>query len=88
LNVLTTLGSPRRRGNTAAVLERFEERIRTYHFAERIELPRKSIHGCLGCEACQGTLDTPSCVQRDPISEAGPDVVPHCSRPSELGEPA
>ena len=74
--IVTILGSPRRRGNTATILDRFEEQILTHHSVERIVLPRASIHGCLGCDACQRTLDAPGCVQRDAISELL-DQIPH-----------
>ena len=66
--IVTILGSPRKRGNTATILEHFEARIRADHSVKSLSLPR-SIHGCLGCEACQRTLDAPGCVQNDPISE-------------------
>jgi multimeric flavodoxin WrbA len=69
MDVLTILGSPRRRGNTATVLGWVEDRIRAHHLVERYDLPRTSLNGCLGCDACQRAVDVPGCVQRDPLSE-------------------
>jgi multimeric flavodoxin WrbA len=69
MDVLTILGSPRRRGNTATVLGWFEEQVGVHHVVERVNLPRASVKGCLGCDACQRTLDAPGCVQRDVLSE-------------------
>ena len=69
LHVLTVLGSPRRRGNTATLLDLVEAQVRTLHAVTRVNLPRTSVCGCLGCNACQRTPDAPGCVQRDPLSE-------------------
>ena len=69
MNVTTILGSPRRKGNTAAILSRFEELARSDHDVNRINLPRTGINGCLGCGACQRIPDLPGCVQKDQISE-------------------
>jgi multimeric flavodoxin WrbA len=65
---LTILGSPRRNGNTDTILERVEEPLRARHGVQRLLLPRRSVHSCLGCEACQRILDAPGCVQRDEIA--------------------
>jgi multimeric flavodoxin WrbA len=65
MHILTILGSPRKHGNTAAVLEQFESLASASHTVERINISDTKINGCLGCEACQRKLDEPGCCQRD-----------------------
>lgn len=65
MHIITLLGSPRRRGNTAAVLRAFEELIQPQHRAERINIVDYDVRGCLGCDACQKVTDDPGCAQRD-----------------------
>lgn len=65
MHILTILGSPRRRGNTAAVLAQFETLAAGQHTLERINITDWKVNGCLGCEACQRTLDEPGCRQHD-----------------------
>jgi multimeric flavodoxin WrbA len=65
MNVLTLLGSPRRRGNTATVLSLFESRLPPGVCVERINVVDHKIRGCVGCGNCQGVLDQPGCRQRD-----------------------
>ena len=65
MNILTILGGPRKRGNTAAVLEQFETLAAAQHSVERINITDWTINGCLGCEACQRVLDEPGCRQHD-----------------------
>jgi len=67
--ITTILGSPRKRGNTAAVLTAFEEFISKHHEVNRLNIARKSINGCLGCEACQRVAEVPGCVQKDEINK-------------------
>ena len=66
MHILTILGSPRKHGNTAAVLCQFEELVTARaHTVERINITDVKIYGCLGCDACFKNLDEPGCVQRD-----------------------
>ncbi len=65
MKILTILGSPRRHGNTAAVLEQFETLAAGQHEIERINITDWNVNGCLGCDACQKRLDEPGCRQRD-----------------------
>ena len=69
MKITTILGSPRKSGNTATILRNFEELIRDTHEVKRINITRKNLKGCLGCEACQKVLDKPGCVQKDDFSE-------------------
>lgn len=65
MKILTLLGSPRKKGNTAAVLSAFEERVPQGHTVQRINVCDYQIHGCLGCDSCQRKLDRPGCAQKD-----------------------
>ncbi len=65
MRVVTILGSPRKRGHTAAVLAAFEGLIGPTHQVERIDIADYRVEGCLGCDTCQKALDEPGCVQKD-----------------------
>jgi multimeric flavodoxin WrbA len=65
MNIITILGSPKKKGNTATVLSMFEERVQTNHAVERIHIARHEIGGCLGCMKCKEKKDEPGCVQKD-----------------------
>ncbi len=49
MKVITVLGSPRRNGNTAKVLENVESLLRKTHEVERIDIISQDVRGCLGC---------------------------------------
>ncbi len=60
------LGSSRKRGNTAAVLEVFESlACQQQHTVERVNAVDWVVRGCLGCDTCFDTLDEPGCAQDD-----------------------
>ena len=66
MQVITLLGSAKKKGNTATVLGWIEEELKTMgHTAERIYLNNKSIGGCLGCAKCRENPDEIACVQKD-----------------------
>jgi multimeric flavodoxin WrbA len=66
MRIVTVLGSPRKRGNTAAVLEAFERLAsQEQHIIERINAVDWTVRGCLGCDTCFDTLDEPGCAQDD-----------------------
>ncbi len=77
MKILTILGGPRKRGNTAEVLGAFEALARREHEVERINITDHRVSGCLGCDGCQPAgagsaktrnghrLDEPGCGQRD-----------------------
>lgn len=69
MKILTILGSPRKHGNTASVLETFEKLVSHQHSVERINIMDWEIRGCLGCDACQRILDEPGCRQKDAAVE-------------------
>jgi multimeric flavodoxin WrbA len=67
MKILTILGSPRKQGNTNAILRLFEELASYSHQVERINVLDFNIHGCNGCDACQEILDEPGCVEEDDL---------------------
>lgn len=70
MNILTILGSPRLRGNTATILGWFEQQAAAQgHNLTRINLADYELEGCQGCMACQTYDDEPGCIQEDAISD-------------------
>ena len=65
MNIITILGSPRKKGNTAKVLSMFEDKIRNKHHFERINITEFKVNGCIGCYKCKETNSEPGCVQKD-----------------------
>ena len=65
MKIITILGSPRRRGNTATILSAFESLVSAQHRVERINLLDYTVRGCLGCDHCQNIYDEPGCAQHD-----------------------
>ncbi len=66
MQITTLLGSAKKKGNTATVLEWVEEELKSLgHDVERIYLNNKSIGGCLGCAKCRENPDEIACVQKD-----------------------
>ena len=65
MKVMTILGSPREKGNTAKVLGLFEELIAQRHQVHRINIASIDVKGCLGCCTCKELTDEPGCVQKD-----------------------
>jgi multimeric flavodoxin WrbA len=65
MKIITILGSPRKKGNTATVLSMFEEKIENNHEVEHINITQHEVGGCLGCYKCKEKKDEPGCVQKD-----------------------
>ena len=65
MKIITVLGSPRAKGNTAKILSMFEDNARKNHEIERIDITRYTVGGCLGCYKCKEIKDEPGCVQKD-----------------------
>jgi multimeric flavodoxin WrbA len=68
MNILTLLGSPRRKGNTAAVLSAFEKLAAENHSIERIDVVTKHIKGCIGCDNCLKDSANPGCIHKDDLN--------------------
>ncbi len=65
MKIITILGSPRKKGNTAKVLSMFEDKVEKNHEVERINITQYKVGGCLGCLKCQESKGEPGCVQKD-----------------------
>ena len=66
MQVTTVLGSPRKNGNTARVLELFENQVTQQGYdVDRINIVDYEVSGCLGCQACQKVRHEPGCRQQD-----------------------
>ena len=65
MKIITILGSPRKKGNTAKVLSMFEDKVEKNHEVERINITQYMVGGCLGCYKCKEKKDEPGCVQKD-----------------------
>lgn len=63
MNVLILNGSPRKNGNTRALLERFALAAEKQHTITFVDLQNLKINGCMGCDACR--KNGGSCVQKD-----------------------
>jgi multimeric flavodoxin WrbA len=70
MNVLTLLGSARKKGNTATALGWVEEALTGMgHDVTQVYLHGKNLNGCMGCGQCKQVADAPGCVQKDDIPE-------------------
>lgn len=64
------MGSPRRRGNTQAILQPFVQRLEQLGWnCEIIWLYDKNISGCTACRYCQTDWNEPHCAQPDDMPE-------------------
>jgi multimeric flavodoxin WrbA len=69
MKILVIQGSPRPRGNTAAVLENVLAPARAAgHSVEEIAVRDLDVHGCRECFACQEVPDEPGCSQEDALT--------------------
>lgn len=69
MNILILNGSPRPNGNTVAMIESFAEGAKMKgHQITVIDVCKKKIAGCLGCEYCH-TKNLGVCVQKDDMQE-------------------
>lgn len=74
------MGSPRRNGNTAALLRPFlDENQRMDVEQDVIWLYEQDVKPCLGCKACQDSEDSLGCVQKD-----GLQVIFDCIQRSDV----
>lgn len=72
MNILVLNGSPRPNGNTAAMVSAFTAgAMAVGHQVDVVNVCRKNIHGCLGCEYCH-TKGSGKCIQDDDMQEVYP----------------
>lgn len=70
MTICAFLGSPRRKGNTAHLLNWvLKEAKNVGHKAELICLQDKQISGCIECFACQEVVNKPGCSIKDDMQE-------------------
>jgi multimeric flavodoxin WrbA len=67
MKIVSILGSPRTKGNTATVIGFFEKIVGESHEVDRINIVSHKVNGCLGCHTCQKTHDKPGCIQKDEV---------------------
>lgn len=65
MKVLFFSGSPRKNGNTAAIIEQVAEKVREHHIVEICYIADYQINGCKGCNVCQRNLVATGCIQKD-----------------------
>ena len=66
MHVAMILGSPRKQGNTATILDAVKQELtKMGHSSERIDVIDFEVNGCLGCNACRTLEERPGCVQKD-----------------------
>jgi multimeric flavodoxin WrbA len=66
MKLLSLLGSPKPKGNTASVLDVIEGEFKAQgHEVERINVAEKDVHGCIACLNCKNTADEAGCIFKD-----------------------
>lgn len=68
MNILLISGSPRKSGNTNAIIRKVSEKLKKTHNVKVCYISDYQINGCLGCNHCQSVLDEPGCVQKDDVT--------------------
>ena len=70
MNIITVLGSPRKKGNTNRVLSWVEDGLEAGgHQVNRLNVVEHKIRGCKGCWTCKKSADRPGCPQPDDAME-------------------
>lgn len=70
MRICVLMGSPRERGNTAALTKAFLDQWgQLGQESQVIRLYSRQIHPCVGCMACQDCLDGLGCVQKDDFKD-------------------
>ena len=73
-NIVILNGSPRKNGNTSALVKAFSEGAESVgNTVTTFRLGSMNIHGCLGCFGGHSTKDCP-CVQQDDMNQIYPAV--------------
>lgn len=70
MNVCILMGSPRKMGNTAALLEPFMEKLKEEgHSCNLIQLYDKQLNSCTACRNCQEDWTVFGCSKQDDMQE-------------------
>ena len=76
MNICALLGSPRKEGNTAHVLNWIlEEAKNNGHKVDLVYLQDQKISGCRECFACQKIVDRPGCSIKDDMQRLYPKIL-------------
>lgn len=76
MKALICMGSPRKHGNTAALLTPFREELEKNHLeTEVIWLYDKHIEPCIACRECQKDWTIPNCARQDDCEEIFPKIL-------------
>ncbi|MFH1738736.1 MAG: flavodoxin family protein [bacterium] len=74
--VVAFLGSPRKEGNTAIILQKVLEGVRKSGTeTETVFLHEMDIQGCQECFVCQSILDEPGCGLLDDTLDLFPKII-------------
>ena len=66
MKFLTVFGSPRKKGNTATVLNWVVDELKAQgHEVDQVNISDYQVNGCLECYTCQTKPDEPGCPQKD-----------------------
>ncbi|MBN2566422.1 MAG: flavodoxin family protein [Candidatus Eisenbacteria bacterium] len=65
MRIVTIQGSPKKDGNTAAVLALFEREVGDHHEIDHVDVADLSLVGCQGCYECQQNPNEPACATKD-----------------------
>jgi len=66
MKIVTILGSPRKKGNTAEALGMFEENVKAAgHSVKRVNLAGEEVKPCLSCWKCMKSEEEPGCARKD-----------------------
>jgi len=66
MKILSILGSPRKKGNTAQVLKWVEDELRSMgHDVERVDMVDYKVNGCIACYKCFQQPKKYYCTQKD-----------------------
>ncbi len=72
MKILVLTGSPRAKGNSAAMADAFIEGAKSAgHEVVRFDVAKMNINGCLGCEYCH-TKGEGQCIQKDDFEKVLP----------------
>lgn len=72
MNICVLFGSPHKKGNTAALVDKYLSAQSDSSVLKRFDVVKMEIHPCMGCMACKKTGK--GCIQRDDMDEIYPAI--------------